>query len=304
MKVGIFYNSVTNLAKFSNKALLMDNFAAGVRSQGDTAVEFRDSVLPQEDLDAGFVLGYTLQNNFRKHIINTLQKQSVPTVFVDSNILHYARPEHEWHRYSLNSVYPNFGTYFFGDIDTTKWSRYSAWHSASLVPWRSTGNHVLIFCQRPRGWNMFGNDQEQWVDSTIKHIRTYSARPIMIRMHPGDGTRFEAAQRLQAKYGRSVKISSHVNIREALTDCWCTVGYNSTPNVVAVIEGIPAYVEDPVHSWAQDVAFTDLSQIEQPPLPDRTEWINKIANIHWSNEEVRTGKLWANIKQYISAGLS
>jgi hypothetical protein len=303
MKVGIFYNSVTNLAKFSNKALLMDNFAAGVRSQGDTAVEFKDPVLPHEELDAGFVLGYTLQNNFRKHIIDTLQKQSVPTVFVDSNILHYARPEHEWHRYSLNSVYPDSGTYFFGSIDKTKWSRYSNWHSASLMPWRSTGNHILIFCQRPRGWNMFGNDQDKWVDSTIEQIRTYSARPIMIRMHPGDGTRFEAAQRLQAKYGRSVKISSHGNIREALTDCWCTVGYNSTPNAVAVIEGIPAYVEDPIHSWAQDVAFTNLSQIEQPPLPDRTEWINKIANIHWSNEEVRTGRLWANIKQYISAGL-
>jgi hypothetical protein len=148
---------------------------------------------------------------------------------------------------------------------------------------------------------MFGNDQDKWVDSTIEQIRTYSARPIMIRMHPGDGTRFEAAQRLQAKYGRSVKISSHVNIREALANCWCTVGYNSTPNAVAVIEGIPAYVEDPVHSWAQDVAFTNLSQIEQPPMPDRSEWIHKIANIHWSNEEVRAGKLWSAIKTYISS---
>jgi hypothetical protein len=300
MKVGVFYNSVTNLAKFSNKAILMDNFAAGVRATGDTVTEFRTPVLPAVELDAGFVLGYTLENNFRKQIITALQARSIPTVFVDSNILHYARSEHEWHRYSLNSVYPNTGTYFFGDIDTAKWSRYSAWHSAPLTPWRSSGNHILMFCQRPNGWNMFGNDQQQWLDATIARIRGYSSRPIMVRMHPGDGKRYQAIQRLQARYGKTISISAHTNIREALVNCWCTVGYNSTPNAVAIIEGVPAYVEDPVHSWAQEVAFTDLSQIENPPMPDRTAWANRIANIHWSNQEVVAGQLWNKIKQHIS----
>jgi hypothetical protein len=79
------------------------------------------------------------------------------------------------------------------------------------------------------------------------------------------------------------------------------VGYNSTPNVVAAIEGVPVYVEDPALSWAADVAFTDLSQIEMPPMPDRTAWINRIANIHWSNQEVQTGQLWRAVKQYISS---
>jgi hypothetical protein len=302
MKVGVFYNSVSNLAKFSNKAMLMDNFVAGVRITGDTVTEFRTPVLPSlDDLDAGFVLGYTLENNFRKQIITALQAQSIPTVFVDSNILHYARPEHEWHRYSLNSVYPNTGTYFFSGIDITKWSRYSTWHSASLKPWRSSGNHILIFCQRPNGWNMFGNNQEQWVDATISQIRRYSDRPVMVRMHPGDGKRYQAIQRLQAKYGKTISISTHNNIQQALQNCWCAVGYNSTPNVVAAIEGVPVYVEDPALSWAADVAFTDLSQIEMPPMPDRTAWINRIANIHWSNQEVQTGQLWRAVKQYISS---
>ena len=79
------------------------------------------------------------------------------------------------------------------------------------------------------------------------------------------------------------------------------MGINSTPNVVAAIEGIPGYVEDPIHSWAKDVAFTDITQLENPPLPDRTDWIDKIANIHWSNDEVKSGQLWAVIKSYISA---
>lgn len=298
MKVGIFYNSISNPAKFSNKVMLMDNFATGVKSQGDEIVEFRENRLPDQKLDAGFVLGYTLEDNFRKKIIDQLRLQKTPSIFVDSNILHYSRPEHEWHRYSLGSVYPDSGTYFFGDLDRTKWDRFSNYHNAQLKPWRNNGNHILILCQRPKGFNMF-TDQEVWLDKTIDKIRKHSQRPIMIRMHPGDGARFKQIEKIQKKYGTTVTISEHTNIRDALDNCWCTVGINSTPNVVSAIEGIPGYIEDTLHSWATDVAFTDLSMIENPPMPDRQDWACKIANIHWSNNEVRSGQLWAAIKRYI-----
>lgn len=298
MKVGIFYNSISNPAKFSNKVMLMDNFKQGVLMQGDEIVDYQGNLLPNQKLDAGFVLGYTLEDNFRKKIINLLKDQDSHSVFVDSNVLHYARQEHEWHRYSLESVYPDTGTYFFDNIDKTKWETYSSYHNVELKPWRTTGNHILILCQRPKGFNMFTN-QEEWLDDILRKIRRYSNRPIMIRMHPGDGSRFKQVEKIQKKYGNNVQISEHENIRDALVDCWCTVGLNSTPNVVAAIEGIPGYIEDPLHSWATDVAFTDISKIENPPMPDRTAWTHKIANIHWSNEEVKSGKLWAAIKNYI-----
>jgi len=300
VKVGIFYNSISNPAKFSNKVMLMDNFRAGVISQGDTVIDYKENALPNQPLDAGFVLGYTLEDNFRKKIINTLATQNTPSIFVDSNVLHYSRREHEWHRYSLGSVYPDTGTYFFQDLDCTKWATYSEWHGVNLKPWRVTGNHILIFCQRPKGFNMF-IDQETWLDDTIAKIRQYSNRPIMIRMHPGDGTREKQIHKIRKKHRKAVSISYHENIRDALADCWCTVGINSTPNVVSAIEGIPGYIEDPGHSWAADVAFTDLSQLENPPMPDRSQWVNKIANIHWSNDEVKSGQLWSAIKRYISA---
>jgi hypothetical protein len=280
--------------------MLMDNFRAGVISQGDIVIDYRENALPNQPLDAGFVLGYTLEDNFRKKIINTLATQNTPSIFVDSNVLHYSRREHEWHRYSLGSVYPDTGTYFFQDLDRTKWATYSEWHGVNLKPWRATGDHILIFCQRPKGFNMF-IDQETWVDDTIAKIRQHSNRPIMIRMHPGDGTREKQIHKIRKKYRKAVSISTHENIRDALADCWCTVGINSTPNVVSAIEGIPGYIEDPGHSWAADVAFTDLSLLENPPMPDRSQWVNKIANIHWSNDEVKSGQLWSAIKRYISA---
>ena len=302
MKVGIFYNSISNPAKFSNKVMLMDNFAAGVRACSDEVIEFRNNSLPDQKLDAGFVLGYTLEDNFRKKIIDSLRAQKTPRIFVDSNILHYSRPEHEWHRYSLNNVYPDSGIYFFNNLDINKWGQYSHWHYADLKPWRTgaNGQHILILCQRPKGWNMFGNDQDQWLEKIIDKIRKIDPkRPIRVRMHPGDGAKFKQIEKLQKRHGNRIQISSAENIREDLVNCWCTVGYNSTPNVVARIEGVPGYVEDPVHSWAQDVSFYNLEQLLDPPLPDRSAWIHAIANIHWSNREVASGKLWAAIKSYI-----
>jgi hypothetical protein len=300
MKVGIFYNSISNPAKFSNKVMLMDNFAEGVRVNDDIVVDFRDNKLPNTDLDAGFVLGYTLEDNFRKKIITQLASKNIPSIFVDSNILHYARPEHEWHRYSLNSVYPDTGTYFFKDYDKEKWNQFSKWHNVELKPWRTTGTHILVLAQRPKGFNMF-TDQDEWLANTIATIRKYTTRPIMVRMHPRDGTRFKQIEKLQKRYGNSITISEHENIKDALVDCWCSVGYASTPNVVSAIEGIPVYVEEPTKSWAKDVCFTDLSQIETPSMPDRDAWVHKIANIHWSNSEVKSGLLWSAIKRYISS---
>lgn len=299
MKVGIFYNSISNPAKFSNKVMLMDNFAQGVKAHGDEIVEYKDNQLPDQPLHAGFVLGYTLEDNFRKKIIDQLKGNNIPAVFVDSNILHYARQEHEWHRYSLNSVYPSKGTYFFSELDKTKWDRYSQWHNTNLKPWRNDGNHILVLCQRPKGWNMFGNDQDQWLDKTITKIRKYVDRPIRIRMHPGDGTKEKQIEKILKRHGNNVEISRAANIKDDLVNCWCAVGYNSTPNVVAALEGVPVYVEDSKNSWAADIAFTDLSQIANPPMPDRSEWIHKIANIHWSNEEVQHGHLWSAIKAHI-----
>lgn len=300
MKVGIFYNSISNPGKFSNKVMLMDNFRQGVLAVGDEVVEYKENKLPDQKLDAGFVLGYTLEDNFRKKIIDQLRLKKIPQVFVDSNILNYARPEHQWHRYSLNSVYPNDGVYFFDKLEESKWLTFSQWHRVELKPWRSEGNHILILCQRPKGWNMMGNDQDRWLDKMISKIRKHSQRPIVVRMHPGDGTRFKQIEKIQKRYGKLISISEKENIRDELVNCWCAVGFNSTPNVVSAIEGVPVYLEDPKHSWAADIAFTDLSLIENPPLPDRTQWIKKIANIHWSNDEVVQGKLWRAIKTYIS----
>lgn len=300
IKVGIFYNTISNPTKFSNKTMLMENFSKGVSSNQDTPVPFVNHILNIEGLSAGFILGYTLENNFRKHIITLLEKNNITRVFVDSNILNYANPSHEWHRYSLNSVYPSSGQYFFtSDLDYSKWDVYRKSHNVKLKPYRKNGNHILLLCQRSNGWNLFGNNQDKWVDETIYKIRQFSDRPIRIRLHPNDSTRHLYAELLGKRYGKDVKISLEASILDDFKKCWCTVGYNSTPNVVSHIEGIPNIITDPYNSWAKDVSDTLIQNIEDPTIKDRTEWLHKIANIHWSNDEIKSGKLWSMIRRNV-----
>lgn len=303
MRVGIFYNSISNPVKFSNKNNLMDNFKDGVLINNDHILEYRERNSPIDGgLDAGFILGYTLENNFRKHIITNLENNDIFRIYVDSNILNYANPAHEWHRYSLNSVYPSDGIYFYGqELDKTKWDTFSKFHGVTAKPWRSNGNHILILCQRSNGWNLFGSNQERWLYKTITKIKKHSDRPIVIRMHPGDRNRFSLINAMKERYGSSITISENPNIFQDLRNCWCSVGYNSTPNVVSIIEGVPAIISDGVNSWASGMASTMLNSIENPLMPDRNEWIHRVANIHWSNQEIKSGKLWSNIKNYISS---
>jgi hypothetical protein len=300
MKVGIFYNSITDAGRYPNKVMLMNNFKQGVLANGDEVVEYKDQRLPQEKLDAGFILGYSNKDTFRKMIIDSLKSQKTHRIFVDSNILGYAKNDNVWHRYSLDSVYPTDGIYFFNRIDKNKWDKFSGYHSVSLKNWRRTGTHILILCQRPAGWNMF-EDQFVWLKRIVEQIRKHSKRPIVVRLHPNDKTKNKQSEEIKKHFGTRVHVSTNDNILDDLKDCWCAVGYNSTPNVVSAIEGIPIYLEDPMHSWAADVALTNIASIENPFLADRSKWIHKIANIHWSNEEVNSGKLWAEIKNYISS---
>lgn len=301
MKVGIFYSSIANIHKAPHKEALMDAFKAGVVSLGDTAIDFKLAGASIPDLDAGFILGYTLENNYRKKIIDTLKIQKSKIIYVDSNIYSYGRSAHYYHRYSVNSVYPVDGEYFLGNtLDYKKSDIILKYHKLNLQPWRTKGNHILVLAQKTMSWNMLGRNGMDWVHDIVKRLRKISDRPIIIRLHPGD-KKFNDKNRLELikHYGtKNVKVSTNENIKDDLVNAWCAVGYNSTPNCASIIQGVPVYVDDPLNSWARGIAFEDLNQIDNPPTLDRTDWLHKIANIHWSNDEISTGLYWRQFKDF------
>lgn len=301
MRVGIFYSSISNIHKALHKQNLMDNFRQGVLQNSDTVIDFRNRNQYIDKLDAGFVLGYTLENTYRRKIIDTLKLLRAKIIFVDSNIFSYGRNVHQYHRYSVNSVYPTDGEYFLGkDLRNNKVTEILNYHKLELKPWRQTGNHILILGQRTQSWNMLNRNGLDWIIGMVSRVKQYTDRKIVIRLHPGDKTfDLENRHKLHQIFGRSnVVVSTNSNISMDLVNAWCSVGYNSTPNCASVIEGIPVYLDDPLNSWAREVGFDDLSKINDPPMPDRDEWLEKIANIHWNNTEISNGSYWNRFKKF------
>lgn len=299
MHVGIFYSSINNPHKFPHKTAVMDSFAQGVLAHGDT-VDCQTIHGPIPDVDVGFVLGYTLENTYRRTIIDTLINRNKRIIYVDSNIFSYGRSAHQYHRYSVDSVYPTTGQYLLApNLDYSKWDRISAFHKIQLKPWRDTGKHILVLAQRTKSWNMLGKNGLDWTLNIVTQIQGFTTRRIIVRLHPGDKKHDQVNRTIiKQHFNDTVHISTNEDIRHDLANAWCCVGYNSTPNCVSAIEGVPVYIDDPENSWATDVAFTNIAQIDYAPLPDRTEWIHKIANIHWSNQEIASGEYWGQFKEF------
>jgi hypothetical protein len=301
MKVGIFYSSITNIHKAPHKEKLMDCFRNGVSVCGDEVIDFKTPNNNIPKLDAGFILGYTLENNYRKRIIDTLKLQKAKIIFVDSNIFSYGKSSHFYHRYSVGSVYPTDGEYFLGNERySSKLNDILTHHKLIPQPWRNNGDHILILGQRTLSWNMPNQNGLDWIANVIKRLKKITDRKIVIRLHPGDKSfNIENRKKLYQLYGKKgVTISNNDNIKIDLSNAWCSVGFNSTPNCVSIIEGVPVYLDDPLNSWACDVGFSDLTMVENPSMPDRSQWLNKIAHIHWDNDEITSGKYWRRFKDF------
>ncbi len=284
-------------------------FAEGATKCGDVAATTRSQTY--EACDVGAIIGNAFDANpnkvslshykVRKMVMDTQTKLGRYWLSVDSNVFIYKNRlnPHRYLRYSFNGVFPATGIYCNDNPSEDNWNNIKRDYNMDLKPWRKTGNHILITLQRPMGWSMRGYNLMKWLEETFAKIRKYSDRPIIIRWHPGDWKSFPNYAPLLKKYNATVSPQER-HITEDLVDCWALVCHNSTPSAVAPIEGIPAFItDDPSYSQGGDVANTDFSLLENPVLADREHWIKKLAQCHWSFADLRSGRCWAHMRQWV-----
>jgi hypothetical protein len=300
-----YYGGIPPTNNNPEKPLILDNFLLGVRISGDTAVAHQSmNAIPCDvALIQGFVHehGKSAPHLQLRHNAVLLQKNNNKrSLIVDSNLFLYADPNNTktYLRYSFDGVFPTTGFYFDRDIDTSRWVKISRDLNLTLKPWRTQGNHILICLQRHGGWSMGGLSVQAWLDQTIIQIRQYSRkRSILVRTHPGD-KKIKSILKINHK---NVHLSTNERLVDDLRNAWATVVYNSSPSVASIIEGIPAFITDPLpqHSQTYEVANTDLSRLENPEMQDRQAWIEKVSMCHWNFEELRSGEAWQFFKKYI-----
>jgi hypothetical protein len=284
-------------------------FAEGAKRCGDNASVTHSQVY--ENCDVGAIIGNAFDSNpsktglahykVRKMVMDTQINKQRYWLSIDSNVFIYkdkTNPK-KYLRYSFNGVFPKTGIYCNEDPKDENWNNIRRDYNMDLAPWRSSGNHILITLQRPMGWSMRGYNLMRWLDETFIKIKQHSDRPIIIRWHPGDWKNINSYMPILQKYKATISPQER-HITEDLKNCWALICHNSTPSAVAPIEGIPAFItDDPSYSHGGDIANTDFSLLENPNLPDREHWIRKLAQCHWSFEDLRSGRCWAHMMQWV-----
>jgi len=311
MKVVVYHNTVPN-NKNIEKIQVLKNFSKGISKCGDTVLD--DFTNEYKMSDVGVLQGWVTQDVknsphliLRNQIINDQLKMKKNVVAIDSNLFLFANPTNtpnHYLRYSFNGIFPNTGIYCDDNPDPSRWNKIKKNCNLEIKDYRKNGNHILMCLQRNGGWSMAGLDVQDWALQTIQKIRQFSDRPIIIRSHPGDK---KSKNYLNPK-NKDFKLKNLNNIffsvegstlQEDLKNCWCVINHNSSPSVGSALEGYPIFVTDPAKSQCSEIANLDLSLIENPKMPDRTKWVERISMFHWSFEELRSGECWAHMRKYI-----
>lgn len=147
----------------------------------------------------------------------------------------------------------------------------------TLKPWRKTGSHILLAYPGTGFGAALGMDMESWIAGAEAHIREFTDRKIIVR-----------PKTLTEPLGGDLR------------DCWALVTHSSNVAVDAVIAGIPVFVA-PTNP-ASPVGNHYLTNIEDPVMPERTQWLRSLASQHFKVWEMREGHHFEKLKRVIEIG--
>jgi len=287
------------------KPQIIVNFIEGVWACGDKGQIVCD--YNPVDTDVAVVQGFVHPGSknsphlkLRKEVFEKQQREGKRSIIVDSNLFLYADNgnSNKFLRYSYDGIFPSTGEYCNATPDPARWDLISQRLGITLKPWKKNGTDILICCQRDGGWSMRGEALLPWLVKTVQMIRKVSDRRIVVRFHPGDKNILNH-KRMLARYKLPNVIVSHSeNILQDFSTAHCVINYNSSPAVAAAIEGIPTIVLDPTRSQAADVSHHDIQDLTKLKEFDRESWIQKMAQMHWTLDELKDGTAWRHLRQW------
>lgn len=159
-------------------------------------------------------------------------------------------------------------------------------------PWRKSGEHILIMAQNLEGAGACHLDLKSWWRDTIQKIKTYTDRPIKVRLHP----------RARVSFPKKIDVeilNKNTTIEDDLKNCWCSIVRTSNSCVDSIINGIPVITPDQM-CMSYDISSHSIDEIESPLMPDRSQWLNNLAYCQWSISEIKRGLPWGRLRRYAS----
>lgn len=307
LRVNAYMKAIPPGNKNPEKPKLIEYFIQGVIAAGDKGQVI--NTFQYEPADVGVLQGFVHPGSkhvphldLRRRVLSGQSENKGRTVIADANLFLAYDPNNTktFLRYSFDGIFPNTGEYCDSKIEAQRWATLRDRLQINLKPWKKHGDYILITCQRDGGWSMDGLKIINWLHPLLQNIRRHTDREIRVRFHPGDKKIQKHIQQLQA-IGHKVKISSPTStLLKDLHDAYAVISYNSSPAVVAAIEGVPVFVLDPKRSQAADVANTSLTNLDNPSYEfDREAWLRRLAMSHWSLDELQSGHCWKHMREWV-----
>lgn len=174
-----------------------------------------------------------------------------------------------WHRIVKNNLQ-------HGEIVARPNDRFKKFNK-TFSPWKKSGNKILVAAPDDKPCKFYGITKDQWVAETVKKIKEYTDRPVVVR------------ERAPKRIDRIVTDT----LQRALDDdVFALVTYNSVAAIESVFHGIPAFTMAPANA-ASPVALQDLSKIETPYYADKDKlyaWGCHLAYGQFHTTELRNGQ--------------
>ena len=182
------------------------------------------------------------------------------------------------------------------EYDSERWKKFNI----ALAPWKQTGSNIIICGQHHHSHQWRNNPpMANWFKNQINEIRKHTDKPIIIRPHPRNTIgRLNIKEWTDVKIGmpvRDFKTYDDTDFQTLLKSAWTVINYSSNPAMQAVFAGIPVFVSEA--SLSYDVGNSTLVNINNPNMPDRQSWANKLAYTEWWTEEIEQGIPWKRIKK-------
>ncbi len=289
------------------KPALLKNYIEGVNRMGDKGMIV--NTLHPLDTDVAVIQGFVHANSkntphlkLRRLVYENQMRRGKRCCIVDSNLfLAYDKGNSKTYlRYSFDGIFANTGEYCNSQVNPARWQKLKKDLGIEVKPWKQKdeGQYILITCQRDGGWSMQGQNVLQWLTQTVARIKAVCHDPILVRFHPGDKQRDEYPARIK-ELGIDVNVSRSPSLFDDLRHAKACVGHNSSPTIIAAIEGVPIFLSDAGRSQAKDVAHTNFIDLNNPKQFDRGAWLEKLAMCHWRLDELRTGECWEHMKRFV-----
>ena len=269
-----------------NSEPIFDAFIKSLHKEGDTVVLNKES-----DADVAViwsVLWLGRMRNYQK-IWQRYRQANKPVIVLEVGGLR----RNKSFKIAINGVNrkADFGNQI---VDDKRWPLFGH----TMKPWQQRGQTIIVLGQHNASEQWAGlPDMRTWVESQIHQIRKHTDRPIQIRPHPRNNINLNVKKYSNVTIKNPVIDVSKVDdtdFKDTLKDAWAVVNHSSNPAMEAVINGIPVFVSEA--SLCYEVGNKSFETINNPVMPDRTAWANRVSYTEWFPDEIEKGLPWRRIK--------